>query len=48
MGICLIVENPHETKEQFEQIVAHVRGAGPFPPEGGRLMIAGPAIPAGQ
>jgi hypothetical protein len=45
MATCLIVVNPSETKEQFEKIVAHVRSTGPFPPEGGRLMVAGPANP---
>jgi hypothetical protein len=45
MAICLIVENPDETKEQFEQVVAHVQSTGPYPPDGGRLMVAGPANP---
>ena len=45
MAICLIVENPDQTQEQAEQVLAHVRSTGPVPPEGARLMIAGPADP---
>lgn len=45
MAICLIVENPEQSQEQAEQVMAHVRSTGPFPPEGARLMLAGPANP---
>ena len=45
MAICLIVENPHQSEEQAEQVLAHVRSTGPVPPEGARLMLAGPADP---
>ena len=45
MAICLIVENPDQSREQAEQVMAHVRGTGPFPPDGARLMLAGPANP---
>jgi hypothetical protein len=45
MSICLIVENPDQSQEQAEQVMAHVRSTGPFPPEGARLMLAGPANP---
>jgi hypothetical protein len=45
MAICLILENPNQTQEQAEQVLAHVRSTGPVPPEGGRLMVAGPANP---
>jgi hypothetical protein len=45
MAICLIVENPDQTDEQAAQVMAHVRSTGPVPPEGARLMIAGPANP---
>jgi hypothetical protein len=45
MAICLIVENPAQTQEQAEQVLAHVRSTGPVPPEGARLMLAGPANP---
>jgi len=43
MAICLIVENPNQSEEQAEQVLAHVRSTGPVPPEGARLMLAGPA-----
>ena len=45
MATCLIVENPVQSQEQAEQVLAHIRGTGPVPPEGARLMIAGPADP---
>jgi hypothetical protein len=45
MAICLIVENPDQSPEQAEQVLAHVRSTGPVPPEGARLMLAGPADP---
>jgi hypothetical protein len=43
MAFCQIVENPEQTGEQAEQVFSHVRSTGPVPPEGARLMIAGPA-----
>jgi hypothetical protein len=45
MAICQIVENPEQSQEQAEQVLAHVRSTGPVPPEGARLMLAGPADP---
>ena len=45
MAHCLIVHNPSQTEEQAEQVLAHVRITGPVPPEGARLMLAGPADP---
>jgi hypothetical protein len=45
MAICLIVENPDQSEEQAEQVLAHVRSTGPVPPEGARLMLGGPANP---
>ncbi|HEV2770057.1 MAG TPA: hypothetical protein VGV40_07740 [Solirubrobacteraceae bacterium] len=45
MAICLIVENPEQTRAQGEQVLAHVRSTGPVPAEGARLMLAGPANP---
>jgi hypothetical protein len=45
MAICQIVENPDQTEEQADQVLAHVRTTGSVPPEGARLMIAGPANP---
>ncbi|HEV2088601.1 MAG TPA: hypothetical protein VGR21_09840, partial [Cryptosporangiaceae bacterium] len=32
-------------QEQGEQVLEHVRSTGPVPPEGARLMLAGPADP---
>src|SRR5215207_5996067 len=45
MAICLIVENPDQTADQADRVMAHVRSSGPVPPEGARLVIAGPANP---
>jgi hypothetical protein len=45
MAICNIAEDPTQSTEQFEQIAAHVRGTGPVPPEGARLVLSGPASP---
>jgi hypothetical protein len=45
MAYCLIVENPDQTQEQADQVMAHVRSTGSVPPEGARLMLAGPAEP---
>ena len=40
MAICNIIDDPSRTTEQYEQIMAHVRGSGPVPPEGCRLVLA--------
>ena len=45
MALCMIVENPDQSREQAEQVMAHVRSSGPVPPEGARLVLAGPADP---
>ncbi len=45
MAICLIYENPDQSREQAQQVIAHVRGSGPVPPEGARLVMGGPADP---
>jgi hypothetical protein len=45
MAICLIVENPDQSREQAEQVMAHVRSSGPVPPAGARLALGGPADP---
>lgn len=45
MAYCLIVENPDQSQEQAEQVMAHLGSTGPVPPEGARLMLAGPAEP---
>jgi hypothetical protein len=43
MTTCLIVDNAHETKEQFERVMEHLGENGPIPPAGARLLVAGPA-----
>ena len=45
MAVCQIVENPELTQDQWEELSAHLRTTGPVPPEGLRLMLAGPADP---
>lgn len=45
MAICQIFENPDQSQEQAERVLAHVRSTGPVPPEGARLVLAGPAAP---
>jgi hypothetical protein len=43
MAICMIIENPDQGQEQTEQVMSHVRGTGPVPPQGARLLLGGPA-----
>ena len=43
MAICQIAHNPNQTAEQADLIFAHLRTTGPVPPEGGRLLVAGPS-----
>lgn len=45
MALCMIVENSDQSPEQGEHVMAHVRSTGPVPPEGARLVLAGPANP---
>ena len=45
MAICMIVENDVQSEEQALQVMTHLRGTGPVPPEGARLVVAGPAEP---
>jgi hypothetical protein len=45
MAICLIIENPEQTKEHTERAMRHVRSTGSVPPEGARLLFGGPAQP---
>ncbi len=45
MAIATIIEHPGQSQAQAEQIQAHVRSTGPVPPDGARLVIAGPANP---
>ncbi len=41
MAICNIIDDPDRTPEQWERISAHVRGSGPTPPQGCRLVLLG-------
>ena len=41
MAICNIIDDPDRTQEQHERITAHVRGSGPVPPHGCRLVLLG-------
>ena len=43
MAYCLIAENPEEGQEQFERMTRYLSATGSFPPDGQRLLIAGPA-----
>jgi len=43
MALCLIIDNPDQTAEQFEKVMEHLRAGGPVPAEGASLLIAGPA-----
>ena len=45
MAVCLIVENPDQSPDQAQEVIAHVRTTGPVPPEGARLVMGGPANP---
>jgi len=39
--ICLVVDVPGETREQFEAVMAHVAASGPVPPTEARLLVSG-------
>jgi hypothetical protein len=41
MAICNIIDDPNRSAEERERIRAHVRGSGPTPPEGCRLVLLG-------
>lgn len=41
MAICNIIDDPDRTRAQWERISAHVRGSGPTPPQGCRLVLLG-------
>jgi hypothetical protein len=45
MAICQILENADQSEEQADQVFAHLRSTGPFPPEGARLVLTGRANP---
>ena len=48
MSYCAIIENPDAGREKFEQLRAHLRDTGAFPPDGQRLLIAGPTDHGGR
>src|SRR5512132_1380241 len=39
MAICNIIDDADRSAEEYERITAHVRGSGPTPPEGCRLVL---------
>ena len=39
MAICNIIDDPGRSAEEYEHIATHVRGSGPTPPEGCRLVL---------
>jgi hypothetical protein len=39
MAICNIIDDADRPAEEYEGITAHVRGSGPVPPEGCRLVL---------
>ena len=41
MAICNVIDDPGRSAEEHERITAHVRGSGPTPPEGCRLVLLG-------
>jgi hypothetical protein len=41
MAICNFIDDPDRSAEEYERITAHVRGSGPTPPEGCRLVLLG-------
>ena len=41
MAICNIIDDADRSAEAYERITAHVRGSGPTPPEGCRLVLLG-------
>ena len=45
MAICLTLDHPHETREQAQQVIEHVRSSGPVPPDGARLVLGGALEP---
>lgn len=45
MAYGVIVENREMSDDSAQQVFEHVRRTGPVPPEGCRLMLAGPADP---
>jgi hypothetical protein len=45
MVICIILDDPRQTRKHAERIAAHLRSTGLLLPEGARLLVSGPADP---
>jgi hypothetical protein len=41
MAICNIIDDAGRSAEEYERITTHVRGSGPTPPDGCRLVLRG-------
>lgn len=42
MALCNIIHTPGRSAEEFAKVGAHMRGSGPVPPDGCRLVLVGP------
>jgi hypothetical protein len=42
MAMCLVVDNPDESAEDFKTVMDHLGTSGPVPPTGASLLVAGP------
>ena len=42
MAICTVFDNPGQTQEQTEAILAALRASGPLPPSGATHVLGGP------
>jgi hypothetical protein len=39
--VCMVVDIPGETREQFEAVMTHLAASGPIPPTEARLLVSG-------
>ena len=39
--VCMVVDVPGETREQFEAVMTHLAASGPVPPTEARLLVSG-------
>jgi len=39
--VCMVVDVPGETREQFEAVMTHLAASGPIPPTEARLLVSG-------
>ena len=42
--VCLVVDVPGETREQFEAVMAHLATSGPVPPAEARILVSGERV----